>query len=105
MVPQFVLKGKEFASSHQWILAYVAHALAEDLTRRPSPVVIIEGIFTQTVPARYVDLPGYFLPFAEFRDTWSHYRFERNLGACLSKKARMDDPDAACEFKLYRRTP
>jgi hypothetical protein len=99
MLPKFLTSDEVFTQSHQWILAYVAGAFAEDMNRRKPAMMFVDDadIFYHT--PKYVNLIAYFSVFPEFKEAWRHYHFEHAIATCSHPTV------SHCSFLLFRRTP
>jgi hypothetical protein len=93
--------GADFSRAHEWIIKYVANAMAEDFDNlRPEIVYVDYGIRSRTTHSP-VDLIGFFIGYPNFKEAWSHYRYSHDLDYCGTIKG--DKVPGGCRFHAYYR--
>jgi hypothetical protein len=110
MIPKFFNADEHFTSRHQWILDYVAGALAEDLERNEPDVVFVDvsDSFYAMRLEKPVDWVESFNHFANFKDAWQHYTYVHTIDICkqlMSPEAAGFSYMANCRYDVYHRRP
>ena len=102
MMPQYILEPKEEKIRHEWVLDFVGKAFAEDLERYKIPVIFLDSSpgFMGKKPA--VNIATVLGAVPEFKQAWSHYRYDVTLGKCPDKLAG-DVIPSGCLYDAYRR--
>jgi hypothetical protein len=117
MIPKFFISGEDFSNEHQWILYYVAGALAEDLEQKKPETVFVDVSDTIYMIRlkKPMDWVESFSLFLNFREAWQHYAYVHTIDSCDAFEpaleagyAMMKRPSthtANCRYNVYRRLP
>lgn len=99
MLPKFQDAPQGFAQRYQWIPAYVANSLADDLSHRRPEVVFVDVPHPFYSMSVKTDLLPMLMRYSEFREAWKHYRFDHDI--CRPPSAE----NTGCAFSVYVLVP
>lgn len=103
MLTKFFTSDEAFTKKNLWILDYVAHAYAVDMTHNKPEIMIVDASEEFYHTGKKVDLIAYFSVFPEFAEAWKHYTLMTTINRCLDAKIKDRIHKGLCRYDVYKR--
>jgi hypothetical protein len=105
MLPKFLVSDDNFLRRHEWILAYVAEAFAEDMDKRKPDIMFVDDSDVFYTARGNLDLVSFFSVNPHFQNAFGHYRFAHRIYVCGVPGLKYSGIKDRCSYFVYRRVP
>jgi hypothetical protein len=97
MMPAVITGKERFTVMNAWIPAYVAAALANDLSHNIPDIVFVDTSPEFYTTGTHIDLIAYFSAYPKFRDAWQEYSLLKTVDFCATTQKK------ECRYAVYKR--
>jgi hypothetical protein len=97
MMPALITGNKHFTGMNAWIPAYVAAALADDMSHNKPEIVFVDTSPQFYTTGKHIDLAAYFSAYPKFRRAWQQYSVVTTVNFCSTWQKK------ECHYTVYKR--